>query len=132
MRGGVRKNAGRKPVLIDLVELEKLAALQSTDVEIAKWFRVSPRTIEMRRKQPEFAEAINRGRAMGQISVRRAQMKILESGSAAMGIWLGKQLLGQRDVMPVEISGPNEQPVKFSLEVVDAILAKNRKRKKTL
>ena len=62
MPGGVRRGAGRKPVNIDLVELEKLSALQCTDEELAAWFGVSTRTIEKRRKQPEFGEAMRRGK----------------------------------------------------------------------
>ena len=69
-----------------------------------------------------------RGRAKGRISVRRGQMKLLESGNAAIAIWLGKQLLGQRDVTPIELTGAHGKPVKLSLEVIDAILA-NRKKK---
>ena len=37
---------------IDLVELEKLSGMQSTDEEIAAWFGVTTRTIERRRKSP--------------------------------------------------------------------------------
>src|ERR1700730_15643301 len=93
---------GRKPVHIDLVELEKLSTLHCTDEEMAGWFGVSTRTIESRRKRPEFAEVMQRGRARGRISVRRAQMKLLENGSGTMGVWLGKQILGQRDVVTNE------------------------------
>jgi hypothetical protein len=116
---------------MDLAELEKLCSLQCTDEEIAAWFGVSVRTIENRRQQPEFAEVMRRGRAKGRISVRRAQMKQLEAGNATMGVWLGKQLLGQRDVTPVELSGPSGQPMQISLETVDAILQSVRKSKKT-
>jgi hypothetical protein len=42
MTGGSRERAGRKPVRIDLTELEKLCALQCTNDEIAAWFGVSP------------------------------------------------------------------------------------------
>jgi hypothetical protein len=35
---------------INLAELEKLAAMQCTDEEIAAWFNVSPPNIERRRK----------------------------------------------------------------------------------
>jgi hypothetical protein len=127
MRGGARRGAGRKPVKIDLVELEKLCSVNCTDEEIAAWFSLSTRTIESRRKQPKFAEVMNRGRAKGRISVRRAQMKLLESGNGTMGIWLGKQLLGQRDVTPIELSGPNSQPLQISLETIDAIITHARK-----
>lgn len=86
---------------INLGELEKLAALECTDEEIAGWFGVSPRTIERRRKSPVFAEAIERGKARGRISLRRSQRRILDQGSAVMGIFLGKQYLGQRDQVDV-------------------------------
>ena len=53
MRGGPRKNAGRKPVEIDLEDWERLHAMQSTVEEIAGFFGVSTRTIESRMKQPK-------------------------------------------------------------------------------
>src|SRR5215471_8590783 len=114
MPGGTRPGAGRKPKKLDLFELEKLCSLQCTDDELAAWFGVSTRTIENRRKQPKFAEIMARGKAKGRISVRRAQMKLLESGNATMGVWLGKQLLSQRDVTPIELSSSNGQPVQLS------------------
>jgi precorrin-4 methylase len=89
---------------INLAELEKLAAMQCTDEEIAAWFNVSSRTIERRRKSPVFAETIVRGKAKGRISLRRAQLKILEQGNATMGIWLGKQYLEQADQIDVNTS----------------------------
>ena len=127
MRGGPRCGAGRKPVPIDLLELQKLCTLQCTHEEIAAWFGCTVRTIETYAKKPEFAEVMARGRGKGRISVRRAQMKLLESGNATMGVWLGKQFLGQRDVTPVELSGANGAPLKISLEVLDAILSQQNK-----
>src|ERR1700732_3060138 len=91
---------------IDLVELEKLCLLQCTDEEIAAWFGVSTRTIERRRLQKKFADVMARGKAKGRISVRRMQMKLLEQGNATMGVWLGKQLLGQRDEIALQNEGP--------------------------
>jgi hypothetical protein len=127
MRGGSRSGAGRKAVHIDLVELEKLATIGCTDLNVAQFFNVSVRTIEQRRKKhSEFAEAMNRGHAKCLITVRRSQMKWLDR-SPAMCIWLGKQLLGQRDVTPIELTGAQGKPVKFSLEMIDAILAHKKK-----
>lgn len=127
MRGGSRPTAGRKTIPIDLIEVEKLASLNCTDEEIAGFFNVSVRTIEKRRKHPEFAEAMNRGRARGCISLRRSQLKLVEKGSAPMAIFLGKQWLNQHDRTATELTGAQGKPVKFSLEVIDAILPRKKK-----
>ncbi len=110
---GPRK-AGRKPVQIDLVELEKLSSLLCTDEEIAGWFGVCVRTIEARRKRPEYELAMQRGRAKGRISVRRAQMRMLEGGNGTMGVWLGKQFLGQRDVLTNQLVGSDGGPIQVA------------------
>ena len=65
-------------------------------------FGVTTRTIERRRLEPKFAEVMERGKAKGRISVRRLQMKLLEEGNATMGVWLGKQILGQVDQITVQ------------------------------
>src|SRR6476619_392949 len=90
---------------IDLAELEKLCSLQCTDEELASWFGVTTRTIERRHKKKSFAEVMDRGKAKGRISVRRMQMKLLEQGNATMGVWLGKNILGQVDEVHHEFSG---------------------------
>ena len=90
---------------MDIAELEKLCAMQCTDEEIAAWFGVTTRTIERRRKVRRFAEIMDRGKAKGKISVRRMQMKLLDEGNATMGVWLGKQLLGQTDHYYHEMNG---------------------------
>jgi hypothetical protein len=56
-------------------------------------------------------------------------MKLLEAGNATMGVWLGKQLLGQRDVTPIELTGANGSEIKFSMEAIDAIIAEAKKYK---
>ena len=58
MRGGARPGSGRKPVEIDVSELEKLCLMHATDQELAAWFRCTTRTIEKRRKDPAFAEVL--------------------------------------------------------------------------
>jgi hypothetical protein len=106
-----KEKVGRKPAPIDLLELEKLCSLDCTDQELADWFGVSTRTIETRKKRREFAEAMQRGRSKGRISVRRAQMKMLETGNGTMGVWLGKQILGQRDRITTEHVGAGGGPI---------------------
>src|ERR1019366_7211176 len=73
------------------------------------FFKVSVRTIQNRRQQPKFAAVMLRGKARGRINVRRAQMRLLEAGTAPIAIWLGKNLLGQRDNM--QITGANGGPI---------------------
>jgi hypothetical protein len=94
MAGGARSGSGRKRIKIDLAELEKLCALQCTDEEIASFFGVSPRTIERRKKQPAFGEAVVRGKARGRLSLRRNLWGLAVKGNPAANIFLAKNLLG--------------------------------------
>lgn len=80
MSGGKRVRAGRKPVKIDLEQVEKLCNLQCTDEELASYFGVSVRTIERRKGQPAFAELLARGKAKGRLSLRRNLWFQRESG----------------------------------------------------
>ena len=111
MAGGKRSGAGRRRIKIDLAEVEKLCALQCTDEEIASFFTVSPRTIERRKKQPAFAEAIARGKARGRLSLRRSLWGLAMKGNPAANIFLSKNLLGYRDVLSNEHSGRDGGPI---------------------
>ena len=89
--------AGRPRIKFDLKEVEKLGALHATQEELASFFECSLSIIEKRMaKDTEFLRAFKKGQAKGRLSLRRKQMKLAEK-NATMGIWLGKQLLGQRD-----------------------------------
>ena len=98
--GKSQKNpVGRPKTAIDLEELVRICRLNCTMPEIAAFLDVPLRTLEDRyTKDKEVREAIQKGRELGKLSVRRKQIQIMEdTGSATMAIWLGKQLLGQRD-----------------------------------
>jgi hypothetical protein len=84
---------------IDVEELKRLCRLNCTMEEIGAFFGCDKKTIERRYAEEEdFQQAIDQGRGLGKLSVRRKQMQIMdEHNSAAMAIWLGKQILGQRD-----------------------------------
>jgi hypothetical protein len=125
MSGGARAGAGRKAAPIDLIGLEKLCAMHCSDEEIAGFFSVSVRTIQKRRKQPEFGTVMRRGKAKGSISVRRAQMRMVEDGSVPMAIWLGKNVLGQRDTI-AGVGMSQDGPVVMSL--ADVLRGRIRKR----
>jgi hypothetical protein len=82
----------RPKVDIDEMQVEEMAAIGCTVAEIAGVVGCSPRTVERRAAAP-----MARGRARLNVSLRRKQVEMAMSGSASMLIWLGKQLLGQRD-----------------------------------
>lgn len=89
---------GGPSAYIDVEQVEKLAMLSCTLDEIAAYLGINPSTLDLRlSKDPVIRAALERGKSISKISVRRMQMHMMLSGNAAMGIWLGKQLLGQRD-----------------------------------
>src|ERR1700689_1662809 len=111
MKGGKRPQAGRKPVNIDLEQVEKLAAIQCTEAEIASGLGVGVRTIERRKQQPDFAEAMDRGKARGRVSLRRNLWSLANKGQPAANIFLAKNLLGYKDYVANELSGPDGSPI---------------------
>ncbi len=104
---------GKKPAAIDLVELEKLCALQCTDEDIAAWFGCATKTIQRRKDEATFAEVMERGRGKGRVSLRRKQMELALAGDKTMLVWLGKQLLGQRDRFDAQITGAGGGPIEY-------------------
>src|SRR5579871_1354951 len=119
--GGKRPGSGRKAIEIDLHTVEKLNALHCTDPEIAACVGVSARTYRERKKNKDFAEVVSRGRAKGKISVRRAQVRLLEAGNATMAIWLGKRWLDQKDkTQGMEQQGPRVSVWRLSMKSLRA------------
>jgi hypothetical protein len=100
---------------IDLEELEKLCAMHCADEEIAALVGVSTRTIERRRKVPRFREVMERGKAKGRASVRRNLFRLATNGNLGANIFLAKNLLGYKDVVSNEHSGPEGGPIQMSL-----------------
>jgi hypothetical protein len=91
--------------------VEKLCALHVTDEEIAGFLGVSLRTFARRKRQPAFVEATERGKAKGRLSLRRSLWNLAMKGNPAANIFLAKNLLGYRDVMSNEHSGPDGGPI---------------------
>lgn len=106
----------RPRIEIDKNEFEKLCGLQCPLDEIAGWFRCSEDTIErwcQREYDKGFAEVFAEKRGLGKIALRRAQFELAKK-NAAMAIFLGKNLLGQKDAVEYED--------KESIARLDAIL----------
>lgn len=83
---------GRPPLEISADQVEKLANLGCTTEEIADFFGCSTDTIQRR-----FAVELTRGKADVKLSLRRWQIRQAKNGNATMLVWLGKNLLGQKD-----------------------------------
>uniref|UniRef100_A0A6M3J203 Uncharacterized protein n=1 Tax=viral metagenome TaxID=1070528 RepID=A0A6M3J203_9ZZZZ len=77
--------------------LRELCELHVTQAEVAAYFGVSEKLVSRRLEEVEYREAFEEGRANGKRSLRRWQMDAARSGDRVMLIWLGKQLLGQRE-----------------------------------
>lgn len=109
------KPAGRPRIELNEDQAEQLATIGCTDEEIGLVLGCSPDTVSRRKADtPEFAARLAKGRATLKSSLRRAQY---ESGikhlNVKMLIWMGKQLLDQRDRQSHEITGPDGGPVQL-------------------
>lgn len=97
-----------------LEELRKLAGLGCTYDDVAAWFKVSRETIIRRMKEPRFRDAWEQGQGRGRVSLRRTQFELAKR-SATMAIFLGKQILGQRDVVDQRLTGPGGGPLEMTV-----------------
>lgn len=119
-RGRQGEGGGPKLIPIDVEQVRTLASIQCTYEEIAAVMKISRRQfIDRVNASPELRQAIDDGWANGRASLRRAQFKLLEAGNATMGVWLGKQYLGQRD--QIGITGGDGGPVKHAVDPFDAL-----------
>lgn len=97
---------------IDYEAVEKLASIQCTQEEIANFLNLSVRTLQ---RDEEFCRLYKKGQDNGKMSLRRYQFKLAEKNTS-MAIFLGKQYLGQRDIIETDNS--------VELRKVDELLEK--------
>ena len=87
------KRVGRPKLDIDAEQVTRLARLHCTMQEMADFFGCHRETL-----RENFSPQIDKGRSEGNISLRRKQWQMaVEKGNVVMLIWLGKQMLGQRN-----------------------------------
>ncbi len=95
-----KQQTGGRPLLVlnqAGVELvQALGRLQCTNEEIASCLGTTDTTLLNAQNKEVFLGALEKGKAEGRMSLRRIQMKLAET-SATMAIFLGKQILGQRE-----------------------------------
>lgn len=114
----------RPRIEIDKEQFKKLCAIQCTLDEIASWFKCSEDTIERwckREFNMSFAESFKMFSADGKISLRRTQFRMAET-NVSMAIWLGKQILGQKDQQEVAVAASSvDETVKRMNEYFNGI-----------
>lgn len=93
------KNKGGRPrTHIEYTEVQKLAAIQCTDAEIASWIGMTEEGFRKRKKSDkQLVGALKDGRDRGKSSIRRMMFQAAEKGNATMLVWLSKNVLGYTD-----------------------------------
>ena len=105
-----------------LTDLEKLLGMQATDQEIAACFGIHRSTlIDIKKRDPVFAEAYKRGKDTGRASLRHLMWQsAVGSGSRkpsiTMQIFLAKNILKMCDRQ--EVTNKDEMPAVTIVEIV--------------
>jgi hypothetical protein len=101
-----KNKVGRPKKKVDFELLSNLAEIHCTDEELSSLLGVSVSYIEGERRKgeenSEFLRVYKTAWANGKKSLRRKQWEMAEEGNATMLVWLGKQILGQRDKRDIE------------------------------
>lgn len=116
------KKVGRPKLDIDGEQVTRLARLHCTMQEMADFFGCHRETL-----RENFSSQIDKGRSEGNISLRRKQWQMaVEKGNVVMLIWLGKQMLGQRNEIiesdsntPLPIYDIVDEQKKIELKEID-------------
>jgi hypothetical protein len=122
-KGGAREGAGRPKGTFKLEAdaetltlVEMLGKIQATNREAGAKLGVTEETfVEFLRRESKASEAFEFAKEVGRASLRSAQFKAALAGNPTMLIWMGKQLLGQKDKQ--EFSGPDGGPVRGVFEI---------------
>ena len=91
---------------ISKIMFENLCGIQCTQQEICSVLNVTDKTLTAWCKSTygkSFSEVFKEKKELGKSSLRRMQWKLAEK-SYAMAIFLGKQYLGQRDVVENQVT----------------------------
>lgn len=110
---------GRPKKVINQKLFENLCGIQCTEVEICGVLECSADTLNRwckRTYKMTFADTYKSKSQVGKSSLRRAQWKLAEK-NASMAIWLGKQYLGQRDIVEPGLPTDNTQEDALSVSL---------------
>ena len=99
---------GRPTLDLDVAQIEELARIDCTMIEIAAAMGCSVDTLEN-----NYSDTIEKGRRDCHRSIRRMQYKSASEGNVTMQIWLGKVQLGQRETTVTEHTGKDGGPIEI-------------------
>ena len=87
--------------------------MQATQPEMAAFFDMSSPDSRASRQAAQGPRRLwsARNYLKGKISIRRKHMQVAEAGNVTILIWLGKQVLGQRDQIDSRLSNPDGSPL---------------------
>lgn len=125
-----RKKTGPKGPMKPMTDKEfeqlvNMIRIQCTRDEICGILGMSETTLNRRIKEQgiegvdNFEALYKKHQDEGKASLRRSQWKAAQDGNPTMLVWLGKQVLGQKDKQ--ELSGPDGGaiPVKIERTIID-------------
>lgn len=104
----------------DIEQIKVLARCHCPDTEIAAWFGVNEATIKR-----HFAPLLKEQRDVGKGNIRAKQFRMAMEGDRTMLIWIGKQILGQREQTNISLEKLPEELI--IQEVERRIREKNNK-----
>lgn len=106
---GPNKGEGGRPrIEIDVQVMRRAASIGCNVDEIAALLGIGRSAFYLRLEEdPELQAAIDEAREQGRSTLRRLQWQKANAGSDTMLIWLGKQMLHQRDKLVHAGEGPD-------------------------
>jgi hypothetical protein len=112
-----QREVGAPYLEIDMGLVERSARIGCTNEEIVALLGCNRNTFYRHLKEdPTLKETIDRGREGGKAALRRFQWQNAENGNPTMQIWLGKQMLDQKDKL--ENSGTMDTNTRLIVELV--------------
>lgn len=121
---------GRPKLEVDWIAVEEMCKIHCTGEEIAAISKMSYDTLKkaIRKKYDlTFTQYYKEKSADGKMSLRRKQFKsAVEDGNTTMLVWMGKQLLGQRDGRDIDITSNGDSVAPTLIEIVAPQMIDNR------
>ena len=95
---------GRRKIIIDYAQVEKLAAIGLNEAQVADSLGISQDTLTRRKRdKKEFAEALKRGQAKGIATVANNLFEQSKNGNVSAGIFFMKNRAGWSDKIEADL-----------------------------